>query len=86
LVWENRRELLVSKLFAIMTIALGLSVAPFALSAASAADITFGACVSSNTDLAKYQAPGQTGNGPLTIVNGRLIVPAAFDGAVGCMR
>lgn len=36
--------------------------------------------------LKPYQAPGQTGAGPLTIVNGQHHIPPAFDGAIGCAR
>ena len=37
-------------------------------------------------DLKPYQAPGRTGAGPLTIVNGEHHIAPAFDGAIGCAR
>jgi hypothetical protein len=56
-------------------------------SSANAAEVNRGACMRDlEPAFARYQAPGQTGNGPLVIVNGRLIVPDAFEGGFGCTR
>jgi hypothetical protein len=51
-----------------------------------AADVNFGQCMANvQPGVQKINAPGQSGNGPLTIVNGESIWPDnAFDGAVGC--
>ena len=51
----------------------------------SAAEVNFGQC-HRGLDNPQWQAPGQSGNGPLTIVKGRLVFPAAYDGAQGCNK
>lgn len=59
---------------------------PFAASA-GAAEVNFGQCQSQLDPSVKYyQAPGQSENGPLTIVDGDFHVPSGFDGAVGCYK
>lgn len=56
-------------------------------SADGAATVNRGACISQiSPELKPYQAPGQTGAGPFTIVNGEHHNPPAFEGAVGCTR
>lgn len=53
-------------------------------SSSSAAEVNFGACMRQIDPVAKpFQAPGQTGNSPLTIdSNG--VAHYAHDGGVGC--
>ena len=70
----------------IATVVALLGVATSA-SAAGVATVNRGACMSQITpDLKPYQAPGQTGAGPFTIVNDQHHHPPSFDGAVGCAR
>ena len=75
---------------AISIVAVSIAVHPTSAHAEGAATVNRGACISELTQtdlgLVSYQAPGQTGNGPLIIVNSETIIPAAFDGAVGCSR
>jgi hypothetical protein len=59
--------------------------------AAGNVSVNRGACISNlatqgDQGTIVHQAPGQTGNGPLTIVSGTVIVSAGFDGGVGCDR
>lgn len=68
----------------VLTMSLALA-APAAAAAEPAASVNFGSCQrQAPTELRPLQAPGQAGNGPLTIVNGDNIIPHAFAGAVGC--
>ena len=80
-----------SSMRARMFASLLIASAPLALLAhsvpasASAATVNRGACMSTiETWLKPYQAPGTTGLGPLTIVNGVFHYPAAFAGSSGC--
>lgn len=55
----------------------------------SAVAVNFGSCLSElgqsgQAQAIPFQAPGWSGNGPLTITNGQIIFPPAFDGAMGC--
>jgi len=58
------------------------TVVPAAPALADSGVVTFGYCEPSPYN----QAPGQTGNGPLTIVNGKVILPPAFAGGQGCAK
>jgi hypothetical protein len=56
-------------------VAVSVVAYPASATAESAVTVNRGACMSElgqtgQTDLMPYQAPGTTGNGPLTIVNG----------------
>ena len=71
-------------------VALGLgafTLTPALVAPASAAEVNFGHCISSiDPSLKPYQAPGQNGTGPLTIVNGKVHIPGGFNGAQGCAK
>lgn len=73
--------------FAGLAVTAALTIAgSMATAAPASADpvINRGSCESSTTFHAE-QAPGQIGNGPLTVsASGVVSQPAAFAGAVGC--
>ena len=61
-------------------------LAPAAIATADdAVSVNRGACMSQiSPELKRYQAPGQIGAAPFTIVNGVHHVAPAFGGAIGC--
>ena len=64
--------------------AAGLGITS-AIPASADASVNFGACAQQFRSANSQNAPGQTGNGPLTIdANGAIHYPG--DGGVGCFK
>jgi hypothetical protein len=79
----------VSKFIVASTIASAAIVLAFAPTVSAGGNdpgvINFGSCM--DLVLVEHRpelAPGQTGVGPLTIVNGKIIFPPSVTGAIGC--
>ena len=83
----SRRRLLRASAGAALAVTMALTVPVAEASANGVVTVNRGACMSTIApELKPYQAPGQNGVGPFTIVDGEHHTAPAFAGSAGCTR